>query len=75
VPDLDDGHHVQDMVDPPIPCAGQTVSQLLTGGGIQRSGAVPCREVGLRREPGDVTDIGQDPGSAGGADPEQAHQL
>ncbi len=41
VPELDDGHDVQCPVDPPVPGAGEPVALLVTGGGVQRRGAVP----------------------------------
>ena len=47
---------------------------LLAGGGVQRCGAVPGREVVPAGEPVDVADVGQQPGRAGGADAVQFEQ-
>ena len=41
---------------------------LLPGGGVDRGGAVPGREVPAAREAGDVPDVAEQPGGAGGAD-------
>jgi hypothetical protein len=40
-------------------------------------GAVPApgREVAAVREPGDITDVSEDPGGASGADPADVHQV
>ena len=48
--------------------------QLLAGGGVQRRGAVPGREVVPAGEPVDVADVGQQPRCAGGADAVQLQQ-
>jgi NAD(P)-dependent dehydrogenase (short-subunit alcohol dehydrogenase family) len=74
VAELDDGHDVQYPVDLPVPAPRQPVPDLVTGGGIDRRGAIPGGEVRLSREPGHLTDPGQQPGSAGGADPVQIGQ-
>src|SRR5665647_699916 len=41
---------------------------LLSGGGVQRGGAVPGREPVPVDEAVDVADVGQEPGRTGGAD-------
>lgn len=74
VAELNHGHDVQDPVDPSVPGPGQAVAHVITGGGIDRRGAVPGGEVARVREPGDVTGLNQRPGGAGRADPVQAHQ-
>jgi hypothetical protein len=51
------------------------VADLLAGGGVDRCGAVPGREVGVVREPGDVADLDQQPGGAAGADAGQVEQA
>jgi hypothetical protein len=66
---------VQDPVDLPVAFTGQPVPDLVTGGGIQGCSAVPGREVGLVREPGDVTDLDQQPGGTGGSDAVQVQQA
>jgi hypothetical protein len=68
VPDLDDGHDVQDPVEPPVPGAGEPVPLLLAGGGVDRGGAGPGGEVRAGAEPGDVADVAEDPGGADRAD-------
>jgi hypothetical protein len=40
---------------------------LVAGGGVDRGGAGPGREVGFGRKPGDVTDLDEQTRSAGGA--------
>ena len=45
VAQLDDGHDVQDPVDAPVPGAGEPVTLLVAGGGVERCGAVPGGEV------------------------------
>src|SRR6185503_823032 len=58
VAELDDGHDVQDAVDSPVPCPGEPVPVLVTGGSVDGGGAVPGGEVCLGREPGDVASTG-----------------
>jgi hypothetical protein len=65
---------VQHPVDLPVAGPGQPVADLVTGGGVDRRGAVPGGEVPPGREPGDVTGLDQQPGSAGRSDPMQAGQ-
>lgn len=48
---------------------GQPVPDLLTAGGIDRCSAGPGCEVVAVGEPGEVTDVGQDAGGVGEADP------
>jgi hypothetical protein len=55
-------------LDPPVAGAGEPVSLLLAGGGFQRRGAVPGREVVPAGEPVDIAGVGEQPGCAGGAD-------
>jgi hypothetical protein len=42
---------VQRAVDLPVPGARQPVADLVAGGGVERGGAVPRREVALGGEP------------------------
>jgi hypothetical protein len=70
----DDGHDVQDPVDPAVSCPGQAVPVLVTAGGIQGCGAVPGSEPALVSEPRDVTDVAEEPCRAGGADAVQCEQ-
>jgi microcompartment protein CcmK/EutM len=51
---LNDGRNVQDAVDAPVAGAGKTVPVLITGGSVQRSGAVLGCEVGMAGELADV---------------------
>ena len=74
VAELDDGHDVQDPVDPPVPGPRQPVAFLVAGGGVQGCGAVPGRELVPVGEAVDVTDVGEQPGGAGGADAVQLQQ-
>src|SRR5205814_8261371 len=55
-------------VDAPVAGAGQAVALLVAGGGVQRCGAVPGREVAAAGEAGDVGDVAEQPGRAGRAD-------
>ncbi|HEY2305091.1 MAG TPA: hypothetical protein VGI05_04345 [Streptosporangiaceae bacterium] len=75
VADLGDCHHVQCVVDPPVPGAGQAVADLVSGGDIDRRGAVVAGEGVLGGEPGHVTHFGQDPPGDHLADAEQAGQA
>jgi hypothetical protein len=59
--DLGGGRDVQHVVDLAVPGAGEAVSDLLAGGGIQRCGAGPGGEPVAVGEPGHVADVGQDP--------------
>ncbi len=47
---------------------------VVSGGGVDGCGAVPRGEVGLVREPGDVTNLDEEPGRTGGADAVQIEQ-
>ena len=47
---------------------------LLARGGVQGCGAGPGREPVAVGEPGDVADVGQDPGRDDGSDAGQVHQ-
>jgi hypothetical protein len=51
------------------------MAQMLAAGGVDRGGAGPGREVVAVREPGDVPDVGEDPGGASGADAVDVHQV
>jgi hypothetical protein len=53
----------------------EPVSDLLAGGGVQGCGACPGREPVAVGEPGDVADVGQDPGGDDRADAGQVHQV
>jgi len=75
VADLDDGGDGEHVVEAPVAGAGEPMPDLGAAAGIQRRGAGPGREVVAVREAADVDDVGQDPGGAGRADPEQIHQL
>src|SRR5213079_3204229 len=44
VADLGDCHHVQGVVDPPVPGPGQAVADLVAGGDVDRGGAVIAGE-------------------------------
>jgi excisionase family DNA binding protein len=66
---------VQDAVDLAIAGPRQPVPDLIAGGGIDRGGAVPGREVVAVGEPGDVGDLDQQPRGAGRADALQVKQL
>jgi len=48
---------------------------MLAAGGVDRGGTGPGREVVPVREPGDVADVSEDPGSAGRADAVDVHQV
>jgi hypothetical protein len=74
VAQLHDRHDVQHPVDPPVPGAGESVAALFPGGGVDRGGAVPGREVPAGREPGHVADVTEQAGRAGGADAVQLEQ-
>jgi hypothetical protein len=68
VAQLDDGHDVQHPVDAPVSGAGQAVTLLVAGGGVERCGAVPGCEVCAAGEAADVGDVAEQSGCAGGAD-------
>ena len=74
VADLGDRHHVQGVVDPPVPGPGQPVADLLAGGGVDRGGAVIAGKSVLGGEPGHVTNLSQNPPSDHRADTEQISQ-
>jgi hypothetical protein len=59
--DLGHGHHVQRVVQAPVAGSGESVPDLLAGGGIDGCGAVVGGEVMPTGEAGDVFDFGQDP--------------
>src|SRR5207247_10915688 len=61
VADLGDGHHVQGVVDPPVPGPGQAVADLVAGGDVDRGGAVIAGEGVLGGEPCHVADLGENP--------------
>ena len=75
VAQLDDGHDVQDPVDLAVPASREPVADVVAGGGVDRGGAGPGAEVVAVGEPGDVADLDQQPGRAGGADAVQVHQA
>jgi hypothetical protein len=57
-----------------VPGAGEAVPDLLPGGRVQGCGAGPRGEPVAVGEPGDVADVGQDPGGHDRADTGQVHQ-
>ena len=75
MPQLHERGDVEDVVHSAVAGAGEPVADLSAGGGIQRGGAGPGREVVAVREAGHVADVGQDPGGAGRSDPVQVHQV
>jgi len=68
VAELDDGHDVQHPLDAPVPGPREPVALLLAGGGAGGRGAVPPGEVAAVNETGNVTDVAEQPGSAGRSD-------
>ena len=72
--DLVDGGDVDDVVGLAVAGPGEAVADLLAGGGVQGRGAGPGREPVAVGEPGDVADVGQDPGGDDGPDTGQVHQ-
>jgi hypothetical protein len=68
VAQLHDGHDVQYPVDAPVPGPREPVTLLLAGGGIDGRGAIPGGEMAAVSEAGDVTDVTEQPGSAGRSD-------
>jgi len=66
--ELGDRGDVNAVVDASVPGLGQAVSVLLARGCIQECGAGPGSESVAVGEPGDVTDIGEDPGGDDGTD-------
>ena len=57
---------MQGPVDLAVPESGQSVSDLVAGGGVDGCGAVPGREVVAVGKAGDVADLDQEAGGAGG---------
>ena len=53
----------------------EPMADVVAGEGVDGCGAVPESEVRLVREPGDVTDLDQQPGGAGRSDAEQVQQA
>jgi hypothetical protein len=72
---LGDGHHVQRVIQPPVPGAGKAVADLLAGRHVDGRGAVVGGEVMPRREPVDGLDLGQDPAGDQWADAIQVGQV
>jgi hypothetical protein len=66
---------VDHVVDPAIAGPGEPMAVLLTGRGIQGSGAGPGSEPVAVGEPSDVTDVGQDPRSHDSADTVDLHEV
>jgi len=64
---------VEHVVHPPVPGPGEPVAILLTGGGVQGCGAGPGREPVPVGEPGDVADVGEDPGRHDRSDAVDVH--
>jgi hypothetical protein len=69
VAQLDDGHDVQCPVDPAVAGAGESMPLLLSGGGVQRGGAVPGRELVAVGEPVDVAHVDEQPSVSGSKTP------
>lgn len=57
VAQLNDGHDVQDAVDPAVAGPGQSVALVVAGGRIEWCGAVRRREAVLVREAIDLADV------------------
>jgi hypothetical protein len=57
VAQLNDGHNVQDAVDPAVAGPGQSVALVVAGGRIEWCSAVPRREAVLVREAIDLADV------------------
>jgi hypothetical protein len=74
VADLHDGGDVEHVVEPPVAGAGEPVADLLAGGRVDGGGAGPGGEVVAVGEAGHVTNVSQDAGGAGWADPVDVHQ-
>ena len=72
--DLGDRGDVDHVVHPPVPGPREPVAVLLAGGGVEGCGAGPGREPVAVGEPGDVADVGQDPGGDDGSDAVEVHQ-
>jgi len=68
ITELDYGHHVQRLVDLAVAAAGEPMPHVVAGGRVDGGGSGPGREVTLGREPGDVTDLDQQPRRPGWAD-------
>jgi hypothetical protein len=73
-PDLRHGGDVQEGGSA-AGCLEEPVSDLFAGGGVDGCGAGPGREVVAVGASGDVADVVEGPGGAGGADPGQLHQV
>jgi hypothetical protein len=74
VAQLYDGHDVQDPVDAPVARPGQPVAFLVAGGCLDWGGAVPRGEVRCGTESADVTDVTDEAGRTGRADPVEIEQ-
>ena len=55
-------------VDLPVACPGEPVTDMVAGVGVDRCRAVPGCEVVAVGEAGDVADLDEEPGGAGGTD-------
>jgi hypothetical protein len=65
---------VQGVVDAPVAGAGESVSDLVAGGRVDRCGAVVGGEMVLAREPVDGLHLGQDPAGDDRPDPVELGQ-
>jgi hypothetical protein len=63
------------MVEAAVAGSGEPVPDLITGGGVDGGAAVVGGEVVPAREPGDVTDFGQDAPGDEGADTVELGQV
>jgi hypothetical protein len=76
VPQLHERGDVEDVVESAVAGAGESRWRIWAPEEASSgSGAGPGREVVAVGEGAHVTDIGQDPGGAGGPDPGQVHQV
>jgi len=66
---------VEHVVEAAVAGAGQPVPDMLAGGGVDGGGAGPGGEPVAVGETGHIVDIGEDPGGAGRADPEDLQQC
>ena len=73
--DLGDRGDVDHVVHPSVPGPRQPVAVLLARRRVQRRGAGPGSESVTVGEPGEVADVGQDPGRDHGPDAGKVHQV
>jgi hypothetical protein len=75
VADLGDRHHVDGVVEPPVPAPAQPVDLARAGGHLDRRGPVVRGEGVPAAEAGHIADVADDGGSDDRADPEQPGQA